>query len=217
MTKYWKKWQLKKKNKERQSYRKSLQLSKEAIQHFKTWIFLFFYTFVGHCCPPGSGFGFRIRIRIYRPDWIRIQLGSGSATMLHTVTLFLWSGQSVKSRQKLIFHWRMTIIPTTTRTCSSPHSRIHVRLSKIGTVPDSTTPCTPKPSRMCLLSAPRNAFWYQQLVQKTCCAFLGIIHHILDGMSDVVGSVADPNPDRNLDSYYFVTSFCLFIFEKWCK
>ncbi len=33
-------------------------------------------TFVGHFCPPGSGSGFRIRIRIHRPDWIRIQSGS---------------------------------------------------------------------------------------------------------------------------------------------
>ncbi len=65
------------------SYRRSLPLTKEAIQHFKTWIFS---TFVGHFCPPGSGFGsgFRIRIRIHWPDWIRIQSGSGygSGTLL---------------------------------------------------------------------------------------------------------------------------------------
>ncbi len=58
------------------SYRRSLQLSKEAIQHFK-----FFSTFVGHFCSPGSGSGFRIRIRIHWPDWIRIQSGSGSETL----------------------------------------------------------------------------------------------------------------------------------------
>jgi hypothetical protein len=53
-------------------YRRSLQLTKEAIQHFKTWIFS---TFVGHFCPPGSGSGsvfkLRIRIRIQWSDWIR--------------------------------------------------------------------------------------------------------------------------------------------------
>ncbi len=63
------------------SYRRSFQFSKEAIQHFKTW------TFTNYClllwvifAPPGSGTGsgFRIRIRIHRPDWIRIQSGSGS-------------------------------------------------------------------------------------------------------------------------------------------
>ena len=65
-------------HKERPSCRRSLQLSKEAIQHFKTWTFtIFFSTFVGHFCPPGSGSGFRIRI--HWPDWIRIQ--SGSATL----------------------------------------------------------------------------------------------------------------------------------------
>ncbi len=57
-------------------YRRSLQLTKEAIQHFKTWIFS---TFVGHSCPPGSGSGsvfkLRIRIRIQWSDWIRIQYG----------------------------------------------------------------------------------------------------------------------------------------------
>ncbi len=59
-------------------YRRSLQLTKEAIQHFNTWIFS---TFVGHFCPPGSGSGslfkLRIRIRIQWSDWIRIQYGSG--------------------------------------------------------------------------------------------------------------------------------------------
>ncbi len=55
-------------------YRRSLQLTKEAIQHFKTWIFS---TFVGHFCPPGSGSGFKLRIRIQWSDWIRIQYGSG--------------------------------------------------------------------------------------------------------------------------------------------
>ncbi len=42
----------------------------------------FFSTFVGHFCPPGSGSRFRIRIRINRPDWIRIQSGSGSETLI---------------------------------------------------------------------------------------------------------------------------------------
>jgi hypothetical protein len=66
--------------KERPSYRRSLQLSEEAIQHLKTWTYTKnFSTFVGHFCPPGSGSGFRIRI--HWPDWIRIQSGSGSATL----------------------------------------------------------------------------------------------------------------------------------------
>ncbi len=60
---------------------------KRAIQHFKTWIFS---TFVGHFCPPGSGSGSRIRIRIHWPDWIRIQSGSGSETLLlRIILLFL--------------------------------------------------------------------------------------------------------------------------------
>ncbi len=66
----------------RPSYRRSLQLTKEAIQHSKTWIFS---TFVGHFCPPGSGSGFRIRIRIHWPDWIRIQSGSGSRSGSETL------------------------------------------------------------------------------------------------------------------------------------
>ncbi len=49
----------------------------------------FFSTFVGHFCPPGSesGSGFRIRIRIYWPDWIRVQLGSGSATLVTAILM----------------------------------------------------------------------------------------------------------------------------------
>ncbi len=44
----------------------------------------FFSTFVGLFCPPGSGPG--LRIRIHWPDWIRIQSGSGSATLLFCVS-----------------------------------------------------------------------------------------------------------------------------------
>ncbi len=75
-------------HKERLSYRRSLQLSKEAIQHFKNELLNFYSTSVGHFCPPGSGSRFRIRIRIHWPDWIRIHSGSGSATLLATVFRF---------------------------------------------------------------------------------------------------------------------------------
>ncbi len=40
----------------RPSYR-ILQPSKENAQHLKTWNLLFFSTFVGHFCLPGSGYG----------------------------------------------------------------------------------------------------------------------------------------------------------------
>ena len=49
-------------HKGRPSNRRSLQLSKENIRHFKIWNFLIFSTFVGHFCPPGSGSGLRTRI-----------------------------------------------------------------------------------------------------------------------------------------------------------
>ncbi len=42
-------------HKGRPSYRRSLQLSEENIQHFKTWNFLIFSYFVGYFCPPGYG------------------------------------------------------------------------------------------------------------------------------------------------------------------
>ncbi len=59
-------------HKGRPSYRRSIQPSKENIQHFKTWnFFTFFYL-------SGSGSGFRIRIRW--PDWILFQSGSGSGS-----------------------------------------------------------------------------------------------------------------------------------------
>ncbi len=76
MTKNWKKIQLKKKNfgskttiylslglhKERPRYRRSLQLSKETIQHFKTWTLKKKYYFCGSFLPSW------IRIRIPNPD-----------------------------------------------------------------------------------------------------------------------------------------------------
>ncbi len=55
-------------HKERLSYRRSIQLSKENIQHFKPWNFLIFFSFCGSFLPSWI----RIRIRIHRPDWIRI-------------------------------------------------------------------------------------------------------------------------------------------------
>ncbi len=57
-------------HKGRPSYRRSLQPSKENIQHFKTWKFLYF--FCGSFFALLSGFRIRIRIRIHWPDWIRI-------------------------------------------------------------------------------------------------------------------------------------------------
>jgi hypothetical protein len=42
------------------SYRRSLQPSKENIQHFKKLKLLTFSMFVGHFCPPGSGSGSRL-------------------------------------------------------------------------------------------------------------------------------------------------------------
>ncbi len=42
-------------HKRRPSYKKSLQPSKDNIQHFLTWNFLTFFYFVDHFCPPGSG------------------------------------------------------------------------------------------------------------------------------------------------------------------
>ncbi len=56
-----------------------------ALQNMK---FLNFSTFVGHFCPPRSGSGFRIRIRIHWPEWIWIQFGSGSATLTNGDTLY---------------------------------------------------------------------------------------------------------------------------------
>ncbi len=50
-----------------QAIRRSLQPSKENIQHFKKWnlwLFLVFSKFVSNFYPPGSGSGSRIRIRI---------------------------------------------------------------------------------------------------------------------------------------------------------
>ncbi len=49
-------------HKDRSSYRRSLQISKEAIQHFKTWAFKNFFYFRGSFLPSW------IRIRIPNPD-----------------------------------------------------------------------------------------------------------------------------------------------------
>ncbi len=54
-------------HKERPSYRRSLQLSKENIQPFKTWNLKKIF-FVGHFCPPGSGSGFRKSLPWTRPN-----------------------------------------------------------------------------------------------------------------------------------------------------
>ncbi len=81
-------------SKERPSYRRSIQTSKENIQHFKTWNYLIFFYFctVVYFCPPGSGSGFwiwiRIRARIYWPDWFRIHSGFGSEILLYWEKVF---------------------------------------------------------------------------------------------------------------------------------
>ncbi len=69
-------------HKGRPSCWKSLQPSKENIQHFKNMKILNFATFVCLFCPPGSGSGLWIRVRIQGLHWIRTQSGSGSTTLL---------------------------------------------------------------------------------------------------------------------------------------
>ncbi len=57
-------------HKERPSYRRSRQITKEAIQNFKTWTFNKISTFVGHFCHPLTRLNpdpIRIRIRIRNP------------------------------------------------------------------------------------------------------------------------------------------------------
>ncbi len=71
-----------------------VQLTKEAFSSQKRTsstskheIFEFFSNFLGLFCPTGSGSGFRIRIqfRIHWPDWIQIQFGSGSTTLVFNI------------------------------------------------------------------------------------------------------------------------------------
>ncbi len=64
----------------------------------------FFFTFVGHFCPPGFGSGFRIRIRIHWPDWIRIQSGSGSATLI------VWNKANISGVRARFFEKTIFII-----------------------------------------------------------------------------------------------------------
>ncbi len=69
-------------HKGRPSHKRTLQLSKRNIQHFKTWNFLIFFYFCGSFMPglldpdPDPEYW----IRILGPDWIRIQYGSGSGS-----------------------------------------------------------------------------------------------------------------------------------------
>ncbi len=65
-------------HKGRPSYRRSLQPSKENIQHFKTWNFLTFSLFMWVIFPSFGPPGSRFWIRIHWSHWIRIQSGFGS-------------------------------------------------------------------------------------------------------------------------------------------
>jgi len=53
-------------------YKKPSALNREH-PHSKKWNLLTFSMFVGHFCPPGSGSGLRIRLRIQGPHWNRIR------------------------------------------------------------------------------------------------------------------------------------------------
>ncbi len=70
------------------SYRRSLQPSKENIQHFKKWNLLTFSIFVGHFCPPGSG----------------------STTVISTV------GSETESGFKIPFEWLLPQTPQPSNT-----------------------------------------------------------------------------------------------------
>ena len=78
-------------HKGRPSCKRSLQLSKENIQHFKTWNFLIFLLlWIIFALPDPLTRLNRdpIRIRNHWPDWIRILFGSGSATLNFTMVSF---------------------------------------------------------------------------------------------------------------------------------
>ncbi len=77
------------------SNRRSLQPSKENIYPFKTRNFLHFSIFVGHILP-GFRSGFRMRIRIHWPDWIRIQSGPGSETLAITLQYIMYGTGSTR-------------------------------------------------------------------------------------------------------------------------
>ncbi len=68
-----------------------------------------------HFCPPGSGPGFRIRIQIHWPDWIRIQSGSGYGTGSATL-LFANAFHDANKKcffSKLIFFFFFTVASLT--------------------------------------------------------------------------------------------------------
>jgi len=89
-------------HKERPSFRRSLQPSKENIQHFTTWNFLTFLYFLGHFCPPGSDLDSESVSEstdliesgsetLILTDWIRIRrffVESGSAPRHSLTTIF---------------------------------------------------------------------------------------------------------------------------------
>ncbi len=60
-------------HKGRPSYKISFQLSKENIQHFRTWTFLIIFYFCVSFLPSWIRIRIRIWIRIHWPDWIRIR------------------------------------------------------------------------------------------------------------------------------------------------
>ncbi len=62
--------------------RRSLQPSKEDMQHFKKLNLLTFYIFVGNFCPPGTGSVTGLRIRIQSGS------GSGFTTLVQGVEHF---------------------------------------------------------------------------------------------------------------------------------
>ena len=115
------------------SYRRSLQLSKENIQHFKTANFLTF--FVGHFCLPGSGFGSAFPMRIQPIKIIADSCGSESETLEGTYNSTLFGNFYLRVVQNQVnFRW------TEIRNLSTTNSLIGRPASYLKIIFDSKMP-----------------------------------------------------------------------------
>ncbi len=95
---------------ERPSYWRSLQLSKEAIQHFKHKFLKFFSIFVGHFCPPGSGSGSTDPIRIRNPGTDCVVRDPARPAARQSFS-YKWGAAGGREKYMFMFDWSAIMTP----------------------------------------------------------------------------------------------------------
>ncbi len=179
-------------HKERPSYRRRLQPSKENTQHFKKWNLLTLFYVCGSFLPS------RIRIRIQGPHWIRTRIHKTAVRWYRT-----WNWR--KHRWIFVPQYLGKAAGQLDGQPVSPHHRVQIiwqkRWIKMSTVVQSTS----RPQLLCQF------FWYRKPKTKNSFTKAIVRKHVRTPVGkslwNVIIVIFEISKQTTLNEAFFVTYF----------